>query len=177
MFYGDALGSNVKMSEVNAAMGLAGLEPLGDFTEANRRNYRAYRDHLSRIPGISVFPHPENEVCNYPYAVVTVNGNLTGLDRDALVTVLEAEKVFARRYFRPACHRMETYRSLRPKPGLVLPVTEELSGCVMTLPTGRTISPEDIERIVQIIAIACEKSEEIRAKIAVRQYEPKPARD
>jgi dTDP-4-amino-4,6-dideoxygalactose transaminase len=108
--------------------------------------------------------------------VVTVDEERTGLDRDAFVTVLEAENVLARRYFHPACHRMEPNRSLQPKAGLVLPVTEELTGCVMTLPTGQTVTPEIIEGISEILTVACENADEIRAELAGRSYEPKPAR-
>ena len=52
------LGSNGKLSEISAAMGLTGLESLGDFVAANRRNYQYYREQLKDLPGVSLLPAP-----------------------------------------------------------------------------------------------------------------------
>ena len=46
------IGTNGKMSEVSAAMGLTGLESLHEFTTANYRNYKEYKRQLDGIPGI-----------------------------------------------------------------------------------------------------------------------------
>ena len=46
------IGTNGKMSEVSAAMGLTGLESLHEFTTANYRNYKEYKRQLEGIPGI-----------------------------------------------------------------------------------------------------------------------------
>ena len=50
-----ALGTNGKMSEVSAAMGLTSLESAGEFIAVNRRNYLAYRRGLAGVPGIDLF--------------------------------------------------------------------------------------------------------------------------
>src|SRR4029077_20815733 len=46
------VGTNGKMSEVSAAMGLTSLESLDDFIQTNERNYQQYQDELSGIPGL-----------------------------------------------------------------------------------------------------------------------------
>ena len=46
------VGTNGKMTEVSAAMGLTGLESLDEFIAANRCNYAAYRAGLQAVPGI-----------------------------------------------------------------------------------------------------------------------------
>ena len=45
------IGTNGKMSEVSAAMGLTSLESIGEFVDRNHSNYRAYRDDTSSLPG------------------------------------------------------------------------------------------------------------------------------
>ncbi len=47
-------GTNGKMTEIAAAMGLTNLEDLDDFVAINRRNYQCYRDAIASIPGLSV---------------------------------------------------------------------------------------------------------------------------
>ncbi|MGH9563652.1 MAG: aminotransferase class I/II-fold pyridoxal phosphate-dependent enzyme, partial [Terracidiphilus sp.] len=46
------IGTNGKMTEICAAMGLTSFESLGQFVATNQRNYRAYRSGLDGIPGV-----------------------------------------------------------------------------------------------------------------------------
>ena len=148
------LGTNGKMSEISAAMGLTSLESLEEFIEVNRRNYKCYQEGLSGIPGVYLFPMNETEKHNYQYVVLEIDEEQTQVSRDLLVKILHEENVIARRYFYPGCHRMEPYRSYFPHAGLLLPETEKLSQRVLILPTGTAILPEDISQICQIIYIA-----------------------
>lgn len=148
------IGTNGKMSEVNAAMGLTNLESLDDFVAANRRNYEAYRECLAEIPGLSLIKYDETEINNYHYIVVEVDESETGISRDDLINVLGVENVLARKYFYPGCHRMEPYRSNYPHARLLLRETEELSRRVLVLPSGTAVSTADIETICGILAQA-----------------------
>ncbi|MBF8258815.1 MAG: dTDP-4-dehydro-6-deoxyglucose aminotransferase, partial [Actinobacteria bacterium] len=93
------VGTNGKMSEVSAAMGLTGLESMDEFIAVNRRNYERYRLELASIPGIRLMPYPEEERSNYQYVVLEIDDERTEIGRDRLVEVLHAENVIARRYF------------------------------------------------------------------------------
>lgn len=160
------IGTNGKMTEMSAAMGLTNLESLGDFVEANRRNYHCYRAALNGLPGISMIQYNEAERNNYQYVILEVDENLAGLGRDALVRVLQAENVLARRYFWPGCHRMEPYRSFFPNAGLLLPETERVAGRVMVLPTGTAISTEEIQTVCSIIRLCLANASELRQSLA-----------
>ena len=46
------IGTNGKMNEVSAAMGLSSLDSLDEFVQANRRNYNKYREALTAVPGV-----------------------------------------------------------------------------------------------------------------------------
>lgn len=159
------VGTNGKMSEASAAMGLTNLESLPDFVAVNRRNYERYRANLSAIAGMRVYSHAENEAHNYQYVIVEVEGREAGVDRDLLVRLMHAENVLARRYFYPACHRMEPYRSYFPHSGLLLPHTERLTERVMSLPNGTAMDIEDVDRICSLIAYAVEHSAEIKRSL------------
>lgn len=148
------LGTNGKMPEISAAMGLTSLESLEEFVEVNRRNYQCYQEELADIPGVSLLPINEAQKHNYQYVVLEIDEKQTQVSRDWLVKILHAENVIARRYFYPGCHRMEPYRSYFPHAGLLLPETEKLVQRVLILPTGTAILPEDISQICQILRIA-----------------------
>lgn len=162
------VGTNGKMSEVSAAMGLTGLESLDAFIAANWRNYVAYQAGLQSIPGIRLISYDEDERNNYQYVIVEVNEAATGISRDDLVAVLHAENVLARRYFYPGCHEMEPYRSYFPHAGLLLPETQKLTRRVMSLPTSTAVGPAEIESVCAIIRLAIANGPELHARLAAK---------
>jgi len=143
-------GTNGKMIEVCAAMGLTNLDSLDATVATNRRNYEAYVAALDGLPGLRVLPHDLDERGNYQYVVVTV-GPECPVSRDDLVDALNRENVLARRYFWPGCHRMQPYRDLYPHAGLVLPQTERVAAEVMVLPTGTAVTEADIDVIAGLL--------------------------
>jgi dTDP-4-amino-4,6-dideoxygalactose transaminase len=159
------IGTNGKMSEVSAAMGLTSLESLDDFISINYRNYKQYLHEVADIPGISVFTYGETEKCNYQYVVLEVDEYVTQVSRDRLINILSAENVLARRYFYPGCHRMEPYRSYFPHAGLLLPDTEKLVQRVLLLPTGTAVGLAEISQICEIIRLVAVRGQEVRVKL------------
>jgi dTDP-4-amino-4,6-dideoxygalactose transaminase len=155
-------GTNGKMTEICAAMGLTSIESMASVIAINRRNHQAYRNHLQGLPGISLIAYPERERNNLQYIVAEVAPDTCPLNRDELVAVLQAENVLARKYFWPGCHGMEPYKSFFPNARLLLPHTEKVSARVMILPTGQAISVEDIEKVCDIIRTALESSKSVK---------------
>jgi dTDP-4-amino-4,6-dideoxygalactose transaminase len=156
-------GTNGKMNEVCAAMGLTGLESLDDFIAANRRNYCRYCDGLSGLPGIKVAAFDQTERSNFQYVVVEIDSSVAGITRDSLVQILHRENVLARRYFYPGCHRMSPYREHHPE--LKLPVSESLSERILTLPTGSAVEVTDVGRICELIGFSLNHHTQINAML------------
>lgn len=159
------IGTNGKMNEMSAAMGLTSLESMEEFIEVNYRNYKRYQQGLAGIPGISMAMYDETERNNYQYIILTVDEGRTTVTRDQLVEVLWAERVLARRYFYPGCHQMEPYRSYYPHAGLLLPVTERLSRSILSLPTGTAVGETEIDQICQIIRLVMENGVELNRRL------------
>jgi dTDP-4-amino-4,6-dideoxygalactose transaminase len=170
-----ALGTNGKMSELTAAMGLTALEDFDDYVSINRRNYHLYEEGLMSVPGLRLLVYDEREYSNYQYIVVEIDQAIAGISRDDLVHVLWAENVMARRYFYPGCHRMEPYLSRYPEAGTALPVTERLAQRVIVLPTGTAIVPEQIAVICHVIKTAVSHGAAIQRYLSESQSEALPA--
>lgn len=162
------LGTNGKMTEVSAAMGLTNLECITDLVAVNRRNHDAYRAGLEGIPGLRLLHRDPAQQSNYQYLVVEVDPAQAGLSRDELIQVLHAEKILARRYFWPGCHRMEPYRSLYPYAGMFLPDTERVAAQVIVLPTGTAMSTSQIAMVCGIIRAATGQADQVRAALAAK---------
>lgn len=161
----DYVGTNGKMNEMSAAMGLTNLESMDEFIAVNRRNHDLYRSELGMLPGIRFMKYDETEKCNYQYVVLEIDQDAAGLSRDELQQVLWAENVLARRYFYPGCHRLEPYRSYFPNAGLLLPETERLTGRVLALPTGTAIGPAEVKRICELVRTALAHGLQVRERL------------
>ena len=159
------VGTNGKMTEVCAAMGITSLESIDRVIDANRANHAAYREELETIPGFTLIDYGDSGERNYQYLVTEVDATRTGISRDRLIELLWAENVFARRYFYPGCHRMEPYRSHQPHAGLLLPETEAVAGRLLVLPTGTTIDRQDIAAICGVMRLAVEQADEVNAAL------------
>ena len=168
------IGTNGKMSEISAAMGLTLLEDLEQLVAVNFLHYKQYQRELAGIPGVRLTTYDEGERSNYHYIILEVDQAQTGLRRDDLVRLLHAENVLARRYFYPGCHRMEPYRSYFPHAGLLLPHTESLVERVMSLPSGTAVSTEEISKVVQLIRFAVAHAPEISEQLQRRSEAPEP---
>jgi dTDP-4-amino-4,6-dideoxygalactose transaminase len=158
-------GTNAKLSEPCAAMGLTSIEAKDTIFAHNRANHQAYRQGLSGVAGLALLPYPESERSNFQYAVVEVDARNFGLSRDELVCLLKAENVLAQRYFHPGCHRSEPYLSRRDGSEAPLPVTERLCDTVICLPTGTSVATGDIARICRIIELAARPVPELKARL------------
>jgi dTDP-4-amino-4,6-dideoxygalactose transaminase len=155
------IGTNGKMNEVSAAMGLTSMESKEEFIAINYQNYQQYREQLAEIPGVTMLTFNEQEKCNYQYIILEIDEAIAHISRDHLKDILWAENIIARRYFYPGCHRMEPYRSLFPWVAGMLPQTEQLASRVLSLPTGTTIGIEDIRKICQVIRLVVTHGREI----------------
>lgn len=159
------LGTNAKMTEVCAAMGLSSIAALDEIVATNRRNYAAYRAGLADLPGISLIAYDETERNNFQYVVLEIDPQACPLQREELVAALHAENVRARKYFWPGCHRMQPYASYFPNAHLLLPETERLAPRIMSLPTGTSISLADVATVCALIRTLLSRASEVRAAL------------
>jgi dTDP-4-amino-4,6-dideoxygalactose transaminase len=163
------IGTNAKMSEAHAAMGLTGLESIDDFIDINRRNYYEYTKCLSEIPGLKLFTVNQHEQRNYQYVVCEVDEKAAGISRDLLLNVLHCENVLARRYFYPGCHRMPPYHALYQSQDYFLSNTEKICQRVLLLPTGTTISRMDVQRISALLQFVVSHAAEVNQRASEGQ--------
>lgn len=143
-------GTNGKMVEVCAAMGLTNLECISAVIEANQRNYVAYKEALADVASVRLLGFDPRQKNNFQYVVLEVTEG--GAERrDAILAALHAENVLARKYFWPGCHRMKPYRDLFPNAGVLLGHTQAVADRVVVLPSGTTLPHGAAELISDVI--------------------------
>ncbi len=164
----ECVGTNAKMSEASAAMGLTTLEALPRMVALNRSNHERYDRALTGLPGIRLLRYDPRHTNNFQYVVVEVDEALSAISRDDLVMVLSAENVLVRRYFYPGCHRMDPYRSAFARQGGTLPVTNQVSDRVMVMPTGEAVTGDLLESACDVIRFVVAHGGEIAERLAKR---------
>lgn len=143
-------GTNGKMIEVCAAMGLTNLDDHAEVVAVNKRNHAAYMAALADVPGTSVLAYDSTELNSHHYVVIEV-GNSCGATRDEIVASLQAENVLVRKYFWPGTHKMKPYRDIFPHANLLLRNTELVADRVMILPSGVAVSVDAVATIGAVI--------------------------
>lgn len=162
------VGTNGKMSEVSAAMGLTSLEAMDGFIARNKENHARYSAALSGLPGLRMVDYDASGSSNYQYVALELDEARTGIGRDLVMKALQAENVVARRYFYPGCHRMEPYRSFFPNAGLLLPETEALCGRILSLPTGTAVGEAEIDAVTRLLRFVLDHAGAITRRDATR---------
>ncbi|MEW7988093.1 MAG: aminotransferase class I/II-fold pyridoxal phosphate-dependent enzyme [Candidatus Thiodiazotropha sp.] len=145
-------GTNGKMTEIAAAMGLTNIQSIDKVIDHNRSIYQAYGRALADVATVDLLAYDEQESNNYQYVVVEVTDN-SPVTRDRIVDALQAENVLARRYFWPCCHRKKPYSDLYPNSGGFLVNSERVSERVIVLPAGPEMDDEKVDAVASIIRV------------------------
>ena len=135
------LGINGKMSELQAAMGLAVL-PYMDFILKERKKVVDYYNANLDFSKLQKLKIRENTIWNYSYYPVIFETEEKLLE---VQKVLNEQQIFPRRYFYPALNTIE-YTN-----GKAMPVAESIATRVLCLPLYVGLSENDLETIVKII--------------------------
>ncbi|MEG1525288.1 MAG: DegT/DnrJ/EryC1/StrS family aminotransferase [Clostridia bacterium] len=146
----DALlaGTNAKMNEFQAAMGLCNL-PLADQSIAERKRVcERYDAHFTNVSGIQLLPDMPEVTRNYSYYPIIFH-DAFGKTRDEVCAALEAEQIYPRKYFCPPTNRLTCYRDKGYRGET--PISDELSERVLCLPLYAELTNGDADRIARLI--------------------------
>ena len=99
-FWPDLLGFKYKLSNVQAAIGCAQVERIGELIQRKRAILARYRDLLSDVAGISMNPEPPNTV-NGAWMPTVVFDRSSGVTREDLQAAFSAANIDARVFFHP----------------------------------------------------------------------------
>jgi perosamine synthetase len=144
-FFHTELGYNFRMSNVQAAVGLAQTERLDEFVEIKRRQARLYRELLGKIPGLRTATERPDARCVYWMHVVEL-GDRIPLDAVAAMKKL-GERGIATRPFFLGLHEQPALHDLGLLKGETHPVTERAYRRGFYLPSGMTLTEAQIRRV------------------------------
>lgn len=145
-----APGINGKMSEFNAALGLAQLQHVDAALRLRSQVDAGYRAALADVQGITCVPAGAATRQNHSYFPILVTSDY-GLSRDELYARLRQKNIYARRYFYPLISSFPMYRALPSANTANLPVAHKAAEQILCLPIYPTLTKDDQQRVVEVI--------------------------
>lgn len=145
----DFVGSNAKMNEFSAAMGLCNLKHLSEEIEKRKKVYETYNSLLSDIKGLRIFKVQKEVEPNYAYFPIIVDSEVYGRSRNELKKFLEDNGIFARKYFYPITSAFDCYHGKFDP--YKTPIALHYSKRVLTLPMYADLSIDNIKKICELI--------------------------
>jgi dTDP-4-amino-4,6-dideoxygalactose transaminase len=149
------IGTNAKLSEFHAVMGLANFEQLDTFVKLNHDNYVTYRESFSGSGIGEILELDKFGISNYQYLVLELDDRFV-IHRDEIIAHFESLNVYFRKYFWPSCHNMQPYasnRSIHSQNSLSF--TEKVADRVLILPTGSSVSADLCQEIAKELIRFC----------------------
>ena len=149
-FVHDELGWNFRMTNLQAALGVAQLERLDEFVARKRRMGRRYTELLNGTPGLQL-PLPQTEYADNIYWVFgVVLDDAVPFDAKEAMRRLGDLKIGTRPFFWPM-HEQPVFRKMGLFEGAACPVAERLARRGFYLPSGMALTDEQIERVAAVV--------------------------
>jgi perosamine synthetase len=138
------IGFNYRMTNIQAALGLAQLERIEELIEKKRQIFKWYKEYLGDIEGIRL--NPEKEWAkNVYWMVCMVMDNNFGITRDELMKKLKEKGIDTRPFFYPIS-QMPMYNY-----GIINNVAYKISQVGLNLPSGVNLDKDEAEYICENI--------------------------
>lgn len=145
----DGVGSNAKMNEFQAAMGLCNLRHVDEEIDKRKQVVERYRKHLEGVPGIQINPIQENVKSNYAYFPIIVDEKIFGVTRNEISDKLAENGIFSRKYFYPLTNTFDCFHGKYDVNET--PIALHISKRVLTLPLYADLELEIVDKICNII--------------------------
>ena len=141
-------GTNAKMNEFQAAMGICNLRHIDEELVKRKAVYERYTENLQKVKGITLLPEQNDLQRNWAYFPILINKEIYGKTREELIEMLGQEGVFARKYFYPLVSENQAFTKDLAE---FTPNAYAYSRNVLCLPMYADLSLENVEMICNII--------------------------
>lgn len=141
------IGYNLKMTDMQAAIGVRQLDKLPKFIEARRKNYRLLFDGLSKFNDKLILPvaEPNSDPSWFAFPITVKDG-----DSLALTTYLEEHKIATRKLFGGNLIKQPAYKNIKYRKIGELPNTDKVMTSTFFIGVYPGITDEMIEYIIKV---------------------------
>jgi perosamine synthetase len=151
----EELGWNFRMTNIQAALGVAQLERLDESIARKRRMGQRYTELLADVPGLQL-PVPRTDYAENIYWVYgLVLKDEVPFDADEIMRRLSQDKIGTRPFFWPM-HEQPVFHKMGLFQGESHPISENIARRGFYIPSGLALTEEQMERVVDVLRTAIE---------------------
>lgn len=147
-FVHEELGYNFRMTNLQAALGLAQLERLPEFVARKRRMGVRYQEKLKDIEGLEFMAEKTNYAQSIYWVYGVVLQDKVQFDAQEAMMRLGKEGIGTRPFFWPM-HEQPVFKKMGLFAGESCPVAERLARRGFYLPSGMALTEQQMEVVVE----------------------------
>lgn len=141
------IGYNYRLSNIQAAMGVAQMEKLDEFIVAKTNIHQRYREGLSGVPGIGFIGEALWAEPVYWLSNILIDADKYGIDRGELMRRLSSMNIQARPLWHPL-HSLEPFSACM---AVDIEVATRLHRDALSLPSSVGLAPSDQDKVIATI--------------------------
>lgn len=141
-------GTNAKMNEFQAAIGLLNLQLIDEEIKKRKRLNEIYKENLKNLEGIKFLDEKKDVQYNYQYFPILINEEKFNFNRDQVYEEMKKYNVFTRKYFYPLCIDYKYYSQNNTDN---FPNAKKIVKEILCLPIYGELKKENVEKICEIL--------------------------
>lgn len=141
------VGYNYRLTNLQAAVGVAQLEQLPDYLETKRRNYRFYKQRIDSIRGLRIAEVPTYAANNCWMYALRIDSSEYGLNRDELMHLLGGKGIQTRPIWE-LNHMQKPYRDCQ---GYRIEKAPELLERTLNIPCSVDLTDSQLDCVVEAL--------------------------
>ena len=146
-FIHNEVGYNYRMTNVLAAIGVAQLEMLAEYIKIKKSNYQIYKNHIDKIPGLTLADMPDYANANYWFYSLHVSKSGYGKDSDLLMKYLIKNGI----EIRPLWYLNHMQKPFKKYQSYKIEKAYELLEKTLNLPCSVSLTKEQIQTVIRLL--------------------------
>ncbi len=143
----DEIGYNYRMTNLQAALGVAQLEQLDKFIEIKKKNYELYNNGLKNIKGLTMLDFNKNIQPNYWFYSLLINNDIYPLKVKEIIPYLKEKNI----QVRPIWNLIHTQKPYRESRAYKIDRANYYLENVINIPCSSNLTEEEVNYVINVL--------------------------
>jgi len=141
------IGYNYRLTNIQAALGVAQLEQLPEYLKIKNRNYRLYKKEIDVISGLHIAETPDYAYNNHWMYALQIDKYVYGKDREELMSYLSEKKIQTR----PVWYLNHLQKPYRNCQNYKIINAVKLMENTLNIPCSVNLTADNIEKVISLL--------------------------
>lgn len=143
----DEIGYNYRMTNLQAALGVAQLEQLDKFVEIKKKNYELYNNGLKNTKGLTMLDFNNNIQPNYWFYSLLINNDIYPLRVKEIIPYLKEKNI----QVRPIWNLIHTQKPYRESRAYKIDRANYYLENVINIPCSSNLTEEEVNYVINVL--------------------------